>query len=99
MVGAEKKGYTFYQGIIYDYNSKYNPVNLEVRGIESVKKRAKLINKASVLFVVCYLRLLRMKPTGVSVENMFKITTAIYNLVDMNSVSDDCGPLFKFSVA
>ena len=37
-----------------------------------------------------------MKPTGTSPENLNKLSTALYNEIDVRNANDDCGTSFKF---
>lgn len=39
----------------------------------------------------------RMKPTGVSTDDMFNMVTTIYNRVEVKNEVDDYGTQFKFA--
>lgn len=43
----------------------------------------------------CNARIFRPDITGISFEDIIKITAAFYNKINMNHVRDDCGPPFR----
>ncbi|PXF45026.1 hypothetical protein BWQ96_05199 [Gracilariopsis chorda] len=47
------------------------------------------------MFNGCNARLVRQDITGVSPEDIIKMSTAVSNGINMNHVSEDCGPPFK----
>ena len=57
----------------------------------SVKARCKCM-----LFSGCYARVASSKPTGVSAEDMIRMSTGLFNVIDMGRVDDDCGKPFRF---
>jgi len=63
--------------------------------VESVKARSKTIHKECMLFGGCYARVLRSKRTGVSPGDIIRMATGVFNGIDMNNASDDCGKPFK----
>ena len=49
-----------------------------------------------MLFYDCYARVARSKQAGVSPEDMIRMSTGLFNGIDMGRVDDDCGKPFRF---
>ena len=79
IVGAEQKGATFYKTVHQLYNTVYKPMDKPKRPISSVTNKSKELHKEWYQFGVCFVRVSRMKPSGISSHDIIKLATAQYN--------------------
>lgn len=54
--GADPKGYAFFTIITKLYNSKYNPVSIDIKGQSGILKRSDILNKLYMKFVAFFLQ-------------------------------------------
>ncbi|PXF43283.1 Glutathione S-transferase T3 [Gracilariopsis chorda] len=99
IVGTHQKGDAFYVAVTELYNETFKPANRVKRSVSSIKARCNIIRKECMIFNGCIDLLVRQEITGVSREDIIKMTTAVYNEINMNHVSEECGPPFKHYLA
>ena len=96
IIGTEQKGNEFYEAIKAVYNDKHKPGNRENRSCQSLKARCKSLHKECMIFNGCYARLVRQSPTGVSPNDLIRISTGVFNGIDMCQVTDNCRLPFRY---
>ena len=94
IVGTERKSNDFFASIANIYNETFKTSSRQSRTGESVKARCKAIKKEYMYFSGGYARVEHFKPNGVSSDDMIRISTCLFNGIDMRRVDDDCGKPF-----
>ncbi|CAN8074439.1 unnamed protein product [Agarophyton chilense] len=89
IAGSERKENDFYRALTGFNNDKYKTANLEVRTMESVRKRVLKLNKQCVCLDACVVRVARKKPAETNWEEIMMMGTAIYNDVDFTAIDED----------
>ena len=96
IVSTGQKSIDFFASIANIYNENFKPGTREERTVASVKARCKAIQKGCMLFSGCYARVARFKPTGMSLQDMIRMSTGLFNGIDIGRVDDDCGKPLRF---
>lgn len=95
VIGSEQTGNTFYEKIRAHY-MQMKPEAIPARPLASITTRVKLIVKNCVRFSACHSAVVRSRPTGVSDDDIIRISTALFNNKKIKEPTDDIGKPFKF---
>lgn len=95
IVGSDQKGETFFKAIA-DLYATLKPAYCQHRTTESVKKRVKKLLQECLMFGTHVAKINRAQPSGTNSDDVVHLATALYNKLEISSVTDSSGPPFKF---
>lgn len=95
-MGSDQKGEMFYKSI----NEYYPTIKLAYclrRNDMSVELLIRKILAECLYFASCVAKINNARQSGTSKEDVMYLATALFNKLELSSVSDDCGPPVKFT--
>lgn len=98
VTGSDQKGEVFFKAV-HDLFDTLKPGYCQARPVKSTTRRAKKILTECLAFSGCVAKVRNARPSGASNNDIFHLATAMLNKVQISSVTDDCGPPFKFHAA
>lgn len=95
VVGSDQKAEVFYRAVNEFYET-IKPAYYQKRNVKSIERRLKKILAECLSFAGCVAKVNNAKPSGCNEDDVVHLGTALFNKIEISSVTEDCGPPFKF---
>lgn len=95
VIGSDQKGEVFFKAI-NEYYHTIKPAYCSRRNDKSTERRIKKILADCLSFAGCVAKVSSARPSGTNSDDELHLATALFNKLEITSMSDSCGPPFKF---